>query len=129
MRDFEFILPNCGSPSRWSVQPRDLEHGFVADALFDGRRLRALTVVDKYTRECLPIEVGQSLKVDDVVNALATVFDIGRSRLSAFSGNAQREFSLKGMHRWADENHGYPGTGLVLARTDATSTPLSMKSG
>jgi putative transposase len=31
---------------------------FVADALFDGRRLRALTVVDNYTRECLAIEVG-----------------------------------------------------------------------
>jgi len=30
----------------WSVS-------FVADALFDGRRLRALTVFDNYTRECL----------------------------------------------------------------------------
>jgi putative transposase len=28
---------------------------FVADALFDGRRLRALTVVDNYTRESLAI--------------------------------------------------------------------------
>jgi putative transposase len=35
---------------------------FVADALFDGRKLRMLTVVDLYTRECLAIEVGQSLK-------------------------------------------------------------------
>jgi len=43
---------------------------FVADALFDGRRLRALTVVDNYTRECLAIEVGQSLKRDDVVGTL-----------------------------------------------------------
>jgi putative transposase len=32
---------------------------FVADALFDGRKLRALTVVDNYTRESLAIEVGQ----------------------------------------------------------------------
>lgn len=31
---------------------------FVSDALFDGRRLRALTVVDNYTRESLGIEVG-----------------------------------------------------------------------
>jgi hypothetical protein len=31
---------------------------FVADALFDSRRLRALTVVDNYTRESLAIEVG-----------------------------------------------------------------------
>jgi putative transposase len=35
---------------------------FVADALFDGRKLRALTVVDNYTRESLAIDVGQSLK-------------------------------------------------------------------
>jgi putative transposase len=41
---------------------------FVADALFDGRRLRALTVVDNYTRESLAIEVGQNLKGEDVVN-------------------------------------------------------------
>jgi hypothetical protein len=32
---------------------------FVADALFDGRRFRALTIVDNYSRECLEIEVGQ----------------------------------------------------------------------
>jgi putative transposase len=43
---------------------------FVADALFDGRRLRALTIVDNYTRESLAIEVGQSLKGEDVVNTL-----------------------------------------------------------
>jgi len=35
---------------------------FVADALFDGRKLRMLTVVDLHTRECLAIDVGQSLK-------------------------------------------------------------------
>jgi putative transposase len=43
---------------------------FVADALFDGRRLRALTVVDNYTWESLAIDVGQSLKGEDVVNTL-----------------------------------------------------------
>lgn len=31
---------------------------FVADNLFDGRKLRALTVVDQYSRECLAIHVG-----------------------------------------------------------------------
>ena len=46
---------------------------FVADALFDGRRLRALTVVDNYTRECLAIEVGQSLKGEDVVRTLSRI--------------------------------------------------------
>lgn len=40
---------------------------FVADALFDGRRFRALTVVDNFTKESLAIEVDQQLKGDDVV--------------------------------------------------------------
>jgi putative transposase len=31
---------------------------FVSDALFDGRRIRALTVVDNFSRESLAIEVG-----------------------------------------------------------------------
>jgi len=39
---------------------------FVADGLFDGRRFRALTIVDNYTRECLAIEAGQSIKGEEV---------------------------------------------------------------
>jgi len=50
-------------------QPKQMAHAineiwsmdFVADALFDGRKLRMLTVVDLFTRECLAIEVAQSL--------------------------------------------------------------------
>lgn len=47
--------------------------GFVADALFDGRRLRALTVVDSYTSECPAIEVGPNLKGEDVVRTLTRI--------------------------------------------------------
>jgi putative transposase len=43
---------------------------FVSDALFDGKKFRALTVVDNYSRECLAIYVGQSLKGADVVYVL-----------------------------------------------------------
>lgn len=43
---------------------------FVADQLWDGRRLRCLTVVDIFTRESLAIEVGQTLKGGDVVRVL-----------------------------------------------------------
>ena len=34
---------------------------FVADELADGRRFRALTVIDLFTRECLAIDVGHGL--------------------------------------------------------------------
>lgn len=40
---------------------------FVSDQLCDGRRFRALTVVDIYTCESLAIEASQSLKGEDVV--------------------------------------------------------------
>ena len=46
---------------------------FVADNLFDGRKLRMLTVVDCHSRESLAIHVGQSLKGEDVVRVLNAI--------------------------------------------------------
>lgn len=46
---------------------------FAADRLFNGRRFRALTVVDIFSRECLGIEVAQGIKGDDVVNMLDSI--------------------------------------------------------
>ena len=46
---------------------------FVSDALFDGRRLRLLTVIDLYTRECLGICVGQNLRSTEVAEMLNTI--------------------------------------------------------
>lgn len=46
---------------------------FVSDALFDGRRLRALTVVDAYTREALAIDVDQGIKGEQVVAAMGGI--------------------------------------------------------
>jgi putative transposase len=47
-----------------------LSMDFVADNLFDGHKLRMLTVFDCCSRESLAIHVGQSLKGDDVVQVL-----------------------------------------------------------
>jgi putative transposase len=46
---------------------------FVSDALFDGRRLRALTVLENNSCECLAIDVGQSLKGEGVVRTLERI--------------------------------------------------------
>jgi integrase-like protein len=43
---------------------------FVPDALFDGRRIRALTVIDNHTRESLAIEVGQGITGEQVVKVM-----------------------------------------------------------
>jgi putative transposase len=43
---------------------------FVADQLSDGRKIRTLTIIDLFTRECLAIEVGFSLRAEHVVAAV-----------------------------------------------------------
>lgn len=49
-------------PSKGADYPNQVRGmDFVSDALFDGRRLRLLTVIDLHTRECLAITVGQRL--------------------------------------------------------------------
>ena len=55
---------------------------FVSDALFDGRRIRALTVVDDFSRESLAIEVGQSITGEQVVTIM--------NRLCAMRGAPKR---------------------------------------
>ena len=56
---------------------------FVADNLFDGRKLRMLTVVDCCTRESVAIHVGQSLKGEDVVRVLnAIVHERGQPQMT-----------------------------------------------
>ena len=46
---------------------------FVSDQTVEGTRFRALTVVDVFTRECLAIEPGKSLRGVDVVNVLSRI--------------------------------------------------------
>ncbi len=47
--------------------------GFVSDALFDGRRLRALTVVDAFTREALAIDVDQGINGEQMVEVMTRI--------------------------------------------------------
>jgi len=49
-------------------------YDFVSDRLHNGKRIRMLTVIDKYTRKCLAIRVGSSLKSDDVLDTLSLLF-------------------------------------------------------
>jgi transposase InsO family protein len=46
---------------------------FVQDALFKGTRFRILAVVDDYTKKCLSLVVGQSLRGSDVRNELGNI--------------------------------------------------------
>ena len=75
---------------------------FVADALFDGRKIRMLTVVDCYTRECLAIDVGQSLKGEDVVMSLQSIC-AERGLPGSIKTDNGSEFISKSMDKWAYE--------------------------
>jgi putative transposase len=73
---------------------------FVADQLADGRRFRALTVVDVFTRESLAIEVGQSLKGEDVVRVLSRIGAQRAVPKTLFCDNGT-EFTSQAMDLWA----------------------------
>lgn len=81
---------------RWSMD-------FVSDALFDGRRLRALTVVDAFTREALAIEVDQGIKGEQVVTVVGRLALL-RGAPYAIQVDNGPEFVSKALDRWAYEN-------------------------
>ena len=75
---------------------------FVADQLFNGQRIRALTVVDNFSRESLAITVDFALKAEDVVATMRHV--------QALRGTPQRiqvdngsEFISLALDQWAYE--------------------------
>jgi len=85
-----------GPNHAWSID-------FVADQLQDGRRFRALTAVDVFTRESVAIEVGQSLRGEDVVRTLNRLKHGGQTPRFLFCDNGS-EFSGQAMDLWAYQN-------------------------
>lgn len=89
------VAPQAAN-ERWSMD-------FMSDHLADGRKIRALNVVDDHTRECLAIEVDSSLSGQRVTRVL--------DRLVAQRGHPKRlltdngpEFAGKALARWAYEH-------------------------
>src|SRR5271168_5195604 len=76
---------------------------FVMDQLQDGTRFRALTIVDVYTREAVAIEVGQSLRGDDVVRTLNRLKQDRGVPKVLFCDNGS-EFTSHAMDLWAYQN-------------------------
>ena len=87
----------CTAPNQvWGLD-------FIADQLVDGRRFRALTVVDMYTRESLAIAPGQSMKGEDVVMVLNRILLQRGSPKVLFCDNGS-EFTSQAMDLWAYRN-------------------------
>lgn len=49
-------------------------YDFVAERLKDGTKIRTLTVIDEYTRECLALRTDYKLGADDVMATLTDLF-------------------------------------------------------
>lgn len=92
---------NDGSCIR--LRPRYKNHvwsyDFVHDRTSDGRVLKMLTIIDEYTRECLKIEIGRSLKSMDVLEAVYELF-MTRGIPDHIRSDNGSEFSCKLMRRW-----------------------------
>jgi len=85
-------------------QPPAINHtwavDFVHDGLTDGRRFRALTVIDEFSRECLAIEVGASLTGERVSQVLQRLCEL-RAVPTVIRSDNGPEFRGRAMDEWA----------------------------
>jgi putative transposase len=88
------ILPPAQrSNERWSMD-------FVADSLVTGRRFRALTIVDDFSRECPAIEVDTSLGGARVVQVLERLAEL-RGLPEMITVDNGPEFTSRALDEWA----------------------------
>lgn len=79
-------------------------YDFVFDACANGQRLKCLTVIDEFTRECLAIDVAGSIRSARVIEVLAKVVSVRGAPRYLRSDNGP-EFIAKAILRWlAQEN-------------------------
>ena len=74
-------------------------YDFVMDRTHDGRRLRMLTVIDEFTRECLAIKVGRSLNSQSVASVLFRLF-IHRGIPDHIRSDNGPEFTSRFIREW-----------------------------
>ena len=83
----------AGVDESWSMN-------FMSDELFDGRRIRLLTIVDNLTRESLAIKVSASIRGQDVVEVLQRLMEQRRLPRTIRVDNGP-EFTSKCLDQWA----------------------------
>lgn len=90
-------LPVVNGPNEvWSMD-------FVSDALFGRRGLRALTLLDIYTRESLAIEVDKSIAGEDVADIFRRVVNQRVAPARIRPDNCPK-FVSNALDRWVYEN-------------------------
>ena len=74
-------------------------YDFVQDRTHDGRKVRMLTVIDEFSRECLAIVVARRLTADDVLQVLADLF-VERGPPDHIRSDNGPEFAAKAVRDW-----------------------------
>lgn len=77
-------------------------YDFVHDACANGQKLKCLTVVDEYTRECLAIDVSGSIRSSRVIDTLNRLMRIHGVPRYLRSDNGP-EFVSKALLEWASQ--------------------------
>jgi len=91
------IVPKATRPNQvWT-------YDFVFDQSLSGRSLKMLTLIDEFTRECLAVEVGISIKSERVRRILQRICaDKGNPELMRSDNGS--EFIGKAVNEWLAEN-------------------------
>ena len=92
---------NAGSCVRLRPERRNRvwAYDFVLVRTRDGRPVRLLTVIDEYTRECLAIRAGRSIRPSDVIETLAKLMPARGVPKHIRSDNGP-EFTARAVREW-----------------------------
>jgi len=74
-------------------------YDFVEDRTRDGRKIRMLTVIDEFTRECLAIEIARGLRSQDVLAVLGELM-VRRGVPGHIRSDNGPEFTAKTVRGW-----------------------------
>jgi transposase InsO family protein len=94
---------SCGGLERYRAMHMDhvWTWDFIHDRTEDGRPLKWLSVVDEYTRECLALEVGRSLRSGEVIDVLIELLHVRGVPGHIRSDNGP-EFIAKALRDWLE---------------------------
>ena len=84
-------------------------YDFVYDACANSQKLKCLTVIDEYTRECLAIEVASTISSHQVIEVLARLMSVHGMPSCLRSDNCP-EFVSKALLQWVHDE----ALGLLL---------------
>jgi len=98
----ERVLAPTGPNQVWA-------YDFVHDACGNGQKLKALTIIDEWTGECLAIEVGGSVRAERVIAVLEGLFE-KHGAPAVLRSDKGPEFIASALRIWALMKHSETAT-------------------